>query len=298
MDSRWVKGTAVVGVVVVAGALGACSKKKNPVEPQAKPEVTNALTITGLDYAFGVEGAVKAGVTKMTFKNGGKDIHMVAGGKLKPGKTVADIQKALTTDDDKDDKLVFDMSVEATNFPQILTPGASTTTYPTLTEGTFGLVCYFSTAEGKPHFAAGMINEFKVAAGTETVEPEPSLTATIDDKTFGLPDITSGKQTIKVTNNGKSDHDLTFVKLNDGKTFDQMVVVLDKFFQGKAKLSELPGGIAGGIVPVKPGTSGVVEIDLPPGKYVAMDTQSKSEGDGNEYFRDKNGGFRKEFTIA
>jgi hypothetical protein len=305
--TRLHRSTALlVGAALV---LTACADKKNHSTPQASsssttapPVAVPAVSVDAIDYGYSVSGTATAGVTKITFTNKGQDFHMMGVARLKDGKTVQDFLAALKTDDEADDAAVqADPDETVDGLPSVLTPGASSTTYATLQTGTYALVCFFpGKDDGQPHFLKGMVNALTVTASTGTpVEPAAQAEVTTTDTKLTVPDLTSGKGTYKYTNSGTTTHSLIFVKLHDGKTFDEMVAWLDKYFQGQAKLDDRPGDVWGGVEATA--KTAWFDLDLPPGKYLALDTESPDsagDADGKEFFRDAQGGLRAEFTVA
>jgi len=297
-----------LGLVLAAtSGLAACGDDKADVDTAASPSVSspsasaapveNAVTITGVDYGYTLDKpAVDSGTAKIAFVNGGKDAHMLVISQIAPGKTFKDAQAALATQDEKDDEGIF---VETDGYPagapQILTPGAKTTTYTNLNAGSYALICFFPTPDGKPHFAAGMLAEFTVNA-TATTAPAPVATAeaTVVEGKITIPDLSSGKATLKVTNAGKSAHDFTVVSTPPGKTFAEVLAAVDKYFQGQGKVADIAGVFHGGLTTLPAGTSGVLELDLPPGTYYVICTEG--EGDGKEHFRV--GTEKVEFKVA
>jgi uncharacterized cupredoxin-like copper-binding protein len=305
----------VVVAVGLAVALTACSEKKkddpavvasggssSAAATTAPPAEVNAVKIDALDYGYNVGGTVKSGLTKITFANTGKDFHMLEMAKLKDGKTAADALAALTSDAEADDKATF-VDPEATidGKPSILTPGASTTSYAKLEKGAYALICFFPMPDGKTsHFQKGMVAALTVT-DEETAMTEPATQGEVvtDDKKLTVPDFSSGKGTYKYTNNGSGTHALLIVQLHDGKTYEDFITWADKYFTGQAKLADRPAETWGGIEATK--KSAFLELNLPPGKYVVLDTESpedKAEEEGGEYFRDAQGGLRAEFTVA
>ena len=61
----------------------------------AAPQGSPLVTINLIDHAFQVSGPLTAGGT-LRLVNMGTEFHMLGIGKLKPGKTMADVQKALS----------------------------------------------------------------------------------------------------------------------------------------------------------------------------------------------------------
>ena len=102
---RW--GRSRTGVValsaVLAFGLVACGDDGDDDGGNAQPAPTTApapqgsalVTIDMVDHAFQVSGPLTAGGT-IRLNNKGAEFHMVGMGKLKPGKTMADLQRALS----------------------------------------------------------------------------------------------------------------------------------------------------------------------------------------------------------
>lgn len=295
---------AFAGLLVIGLALTGCGGEKkggaatSPSAATTTPAETNAVAVEAIDFGYTVSGTAKSGLTRITFKNTGTELHMLDVSKLKEGKTAADALAALKTDDDKDDAATFvdpDDSLDAQ--PNILSPSATTTVWTKLESGTYALVCYVpGEKDGQPHFLKGMVNALTVTADATTApEPQTQGEITTDDKKLTLPDLSSGKGTFKYTNSGDTTHSLLLVKLNDGKTFADFVTWVDKYFEGKAKFADRPGDLWGGVESTE--ETAFLELDLPPGKYLALDTDSPEDED-EEYFRDSQGGLRAEFTVT
>jgi uncharacterized cupredoxin-like copper-binding protein len=278
----------------------------------AKPTTPAAseLTVGGVDYGYTLsKPSVPAGHTRLTFTNEGKDMHMLAFGELAAGKTLADAQKALASPDDADDKAVFahydEDEPNVSNEPDILTAGAETTTWIEFKKpGTYAMVCFFPVAGEKPrpggpppfHYERGMLNVLTVTEATTpaTTLPAPTAEATMADGKITIPDLSSGKATLKVTNSGTSDHNFFVVGLKDGKTPKDVIAWAAGYFEeGKGTLDTLPGTFNGGIGGVAPGASGILELDLPAGKYAVLCTESTD--DDKDHFDQ---GELVEFTVS
>ncbi len=304
MQNKLRRTSAVVGLVLATmSGLAACGDDDTDGDTNAQPSAaatsasptppaTNEVTITGVDYGYTLDKpAVDSGTAKITFVNGGKDGHMLAIGEIAAGKTLPDVVAALQSESEDDDKAVLptfdDDNAGPFGTPQVLTPGSKTATWVEFAKpGNYVLVCFFSTPEGKPHFAAGMVNQLVVNA-TATTAPAPTATAeaTLADDKITVPDLSSGKAVIKVTNAGKKNHDFTVVAAALGKTFDLTITAVDTYFQGKAKVDSIAGVFQGGMSAIKPGTSTFLEIDLKPGTYYVICTESDTDDDGKEHFR-------------
>ena len=316
MHMRLRRTTAAMGIALAAMAgLTACGDDGSDVDTDAQPTAAatsaaptppaeNAVTITGVDYGYTLDKpAVDSGTAKITFANGGKDAHMLAIGLIAPGKALKDVVAALQTEGEEDDKAVLptfaDPNAGPFGTPQVLTAGSKTASWVDFKPGSYALVCFFPTPDGKPHFAAGMVNELKVNDAATTA-PAPTATGevTLTEGKLTVPDLSSGKAILKVTNAGTKNHDFTVVAPAPGKTFDQTTALVDSYFQGKAKVEEIAGVFQGGISAIKPGTSAFVEIDLKPGTYFVICTESdQDQGEGgNEHY--KLAGEKFEFKVA
>ena len=307
--------TAVAGIVLAAMAgLAACGDDDTDGDTNAQPTaaatsasptppVENAVTITGVDYGYTLDKPdVDSGLAKLTFANGGQDAHMLAIGEIAAGKTITDVAAALKSEGEEDDKAAIPGfgSPDAGPFgtPHVLTPGSKTTAWVEFDKpGNYALVCFFPTADGKSHYEVGMINQLVVnPTATTAAAPTPTAEATLAAGKLTIPDLSSGKAVIKVTNAGKKKHDFTIVAPIPGKTLEDTTKVVDNYFQGKAKVAEIAGVFQGGIGAIKPGTSSFVEIDLKPGSYFVICTESDTDGDGKEHFRLANE--KVEFKVA
>lgn len=255
------------------------------------------VRIVGTDYRFAVGDAVRAGLVGITFANDGEDFHMLAIRRLADGKTFRDLDLALGNDDASDDESVFAAGPGVDGVPSVLTPRAATRTYASLSPGTYGLVCYFPASDGVPHFKKGMLASLVVLGRSGESPSPPDVDGEIATTASRLtvPDLSSGEGTFRYVNRDPAAaHGLTFVRLHDGKALGDFVTWLDAYFQGIATFAQRPVDIWGGLEAVR-GTA-YVTLDLPPGRYLALDTESAG-AEGREFFRDEYGALRAEFTV-
>jgi hypothetical protein len=95
------KLSRVVGLVAIAAlGLAACGDDDEESAETTTPTTARAqgsasVTVDMTDYAFGVSGPLTAGGT-LKVANRGKEFHLMHISKLKPGKTLADLQTALS----------------------------------------------------------------------------------------------------------------------------------------------------------------------------------------------------------
>ena len=96
------KRSRVVGLVAIAAlGLAACGDDDDTEETTSEttavttPQGSSSVTVDMTDYAYAVSGPLTAGGT-LKVANRGKEFHLMHISKLKPGKTLADLQTALS----------------------------------------------------------------------------------------------------------------------------------------------------------------------------------------------------------
>lgn len=283
-----------------ADTSGSASAPVASASAPAPAPVENVVTITGVDYGYTLDKpAVDSGTTKINFVNAGKDAHMLAVAQMAPGKVLKDVIAALQSEDRKDDEAVLPSAggddPGVPGVPEPLSPGAKTATYTELKPGSYALICFFPTPDGRPHFLAGMVNELKVnEAATTMPVPETTAEASLTEGKITLPDLASGQATLKVSNTGKETHNFTVVAPVAGTTFDETLKLVDAYFIGKSKVDSIAGVFQGGLTALQPGASGYLELDLPAGTYYVLCTEG--DGENQEHFRV--GGEKAEFTVT
>jgi hypothetical protein len=178
----------------------------------AAPQASGSVTVDMSEYAFAVSGPLTAGGT-IKLANRGREFHVAAMGKLKPGKTLADLQTALSQSGPEGGGGETTTTVGGAT-TTTARRGATTTSstaaggagggegagdpteevldllgppggfmspnesvevnVPNLGAGTYAFVCFIpSEGDGVPHFAKGMISQMEVIEGT----PPPAPTA-------------------------------------------------------------------------------------------------------------------------
>lgn len=251
----------------------------------------NTLALDMQDYSFGVTGELKPGTTTLAMKNSGTEMHMAAFFRLKQGKTLADLQAALGSEDENAMSGVTDGEVDSPG--GLLSPGqAQEVTTDFLGAGTYAVVCFLPTAGEQtavPHFAKGMINSFQVGgAPTEATAPKADATYTIDDgRIDGPKTLKAGENILKMTSSGKGPHEFVVVKKRTPETtYDD----IDKFFTGlfesqtpppKGYLDNAPGVVVADTFDVATGNTVSVAADLQPGSYLIGCAREPDEDEGD-----------------
>lgn len=215
------------------------------------------------DTAFSGPDQVTAGLVKVTVKNEGKEPHSAGFVKFKEGKTVDDLTAVLKANpqDFAGALALVDLMGGTNNTP----PGQTAEAWITWTPGNYAVLDFSGVAKG-------LIKSFKVVEGTAGVvaEPQADVDATLKDFQISMPsELSAGKHTFKITNQGPQQHELIVAHLAPGKTGDDLL----KFIESAGPNSTTPPPIVGqptGFSPVAAGVVGYQDFDFTPGSYVAI----------------------------
>lgn len=227
---------ARASVLLLAALLLSCDR--TPPPPAAQTQAT-ALRIVTTDYAFTAPDTVPAGLTNMVMVNQGKEPHQAVVFRADSVKTQAEVQAALMSP-------TIPSWINVPGGPNGAMPGDSANTMATLTPGNYWLVCFLSGADGKPHFAKGMLKSFVVKpAGMAMAMPAGDVTITTKDFAFEVtPAITAGTHTIRMVNAGPQLHEIGVFKLAPGATMATVQAWVKGGMKGMPPMMPV-GGIAG-----------------------------------------------------
>lgn len=197
--------TAGFAVLLVATTLVACGD--NNSKSSSSSGGGSALEVTLADYAFGVSGKLTQG-GQIHLKNAGDELHVMGLTKLKDGVTVDQLRTALKdADPHSQEDPTKDLTTEQIGWPgAFVAPGQDVTlSAANLTPGHYGMVCFMpQEGTGKPHFSLGMVNDFKVEAGTakQTKKPDATYNVTPGKPLEGPAKLKAGTHTIEITGRG------------------------------------------------------------------------------------------------
>lgn len=279
----------VVGLMLLAMVLGACMPAATPTAvPTAKPKPTDVpapptaeatlpeIKIDAADYSYTAPENVTAGWMRVILTNSGQEPHHVQFLRLNDGVTVQQFEDALKQAEGP--ALAMTKQVGGVG---AVHPGGSAQAVLNLTAGGYVILCLIpSPADKVAHHVKGMIKSLTVADGNNQVaEPVASLTVELKDFMFAMPDsLPVGKIVIKVTNQGPEPHEFNILRLEDGKTVEDV-----KAFLGGAG-GPPPFAPVGGMNGLDVGLSGYAEFDLAPGNYVAICNIPSPKGNGTPHF--------------
>ena len=250
----------------------------------------NSLAVDMKEYSYALSGQLQAGTSTVSLKNSGAELHMAAFSLLKDGKTEADVQAALRSEDDSALESVVEAQLDAPG--TVLSPGRSEkVTTDLLGAGTYAIICFIPTAGESapiPHAAKGMLATFTVAPGAvEGKAARPDAEYTIDDgRNDGPPTLKAGENALRMTSAGAGPHEFIVArKSTPSTTYDDIdTFFTDLFESDKAPptgyADTAPGIIAASSFDVATGKTILVTVDLEPGDYlIGCALSGEEEGD-------------------
>ena len=296
-----VKLYLVIGLMLLTMVLGACAPAVTPTAaPTAKPKPTEVpvqptaeaatlpeITIDAVDYSYTTPETIVAGWVRVILTNSGQEPHHVQFLRLNDGVTVEQFEDALKQGEGP--ALAMTKQVGGVG---AVHPGGTAQAVLNLPTGEYVILCFIpSPADKVAHHAKGMIKSLTASDGdNQAAEPTASLTVQLKDFMFDLPDsLPAGNTVIKVINEGPEPHEFNILRLEEGKTVEDVV----KFLNGEAG-GPPPFAPVGGMNGLDVGLSGYAELDLAPGNYVAICNIPSPKGNGAPHFML---GMVKEFTV-
>ncbi|HEY7137724.1 MAG TPA: hypothetical protein VIB48_21905 [Acidimicrobiia bacterium] len=120
---------------------------------------TPTAHVTASEYKFDTSG-LKAGDNLVEFKNSGIQLHMVLAAPMQPGKTLADVKTAMSSDNQSAPPPIdFEKAVGA----EVVDPGQSVFVHWNLSPGKYAMLCFLNDhTGGPPHFTMGMLQELDI----------------------------------------------------------------------------------------------------------------------------------------
>jgi hypothetical protein len=208
------------------------------------------------EFSFDAPDTLPAGFTRVNLMNHGVEAHHIMFARLDSGHVVGELLQELRAN--KIPSWVTWLGGPAGTMPE-----AMTETVVELTPGSYALLCVVQTAEGVPHLAKGMVRQLTVTpTAASTTPPTPDINLTLTDYAFGVDKpITAGAHTIRVENLADQAHELLLVKLEPGKTVQDLVK------WGQKREGPRPGTPIGGTTPQSKGVVNYVMATFTPGNY-------------------------------
>lgn len=209
---------------------------------------------------------VTAGPAQLNLVNEGMEPHHVQLVKLNEGVTMDDVGTALATGNPG-------ALLEIGSFAGgtgVVDPGSESTAdaLVDLEEGTYVMLCFIEGPDGLPHLAKGMVEAFEVGpAGADAAElPAPDVTVNMVDFGYDANELPSSGVVELVNTSDAQAHEMTLLRLAEGKTGQDVAA----FFDGEAP-GPPPFSAVGGIQGLMPGASQLLVMeDAAPGEYLMI----------------------------
>jgi len=241
----------------------ACGSNKDATAGAAGHDVSRVIDVTARDNSFdmGPMRPIGAGPVTLRLHNTGTEDHQVLLARLRTGATADSVGTALRSGDEG--KALG--QIDFTGGSNTVAAGASQESTSDLAPGDYLMLCLVPGPDGVPHVAKGMVMPFQVIVAKGAPNPPAAVgEVRLHDYGFTLP-AGFGKGTYKVTNDGPQPHELTLVRLAEGRTAADVGAYFTSGGRGSPPFTS-----AGGVGAVTIGTSAYGHFDLAPGNYLAL----------------------------
>ena len=169
--------------------------------------------------------------------------------------------------------------IEGFGGPNGVAPGETRSATAVLEPGRYMLICVIPDADQVPHAAKGMLHEFTV---TDAAEAEPGDLGEHDGPhvemvDFGFVGETTFEagETVRVTNNGRQNHEVVAYRLKDGASLEDVLAN-----EEDPTAVDKPTDDGAGLGLVAPGRTADFTLPETPGDYVLICFVPDVNGDG------------------
>lgn len=251
----------MTGMLMLAGCQAAPPTAASPAISSASGAQT--ITLKGADFSFEGPAEVQSGWVTVNFQNVGLQAHHAQFARLNDGVTPQQLQDAL-----KQSEGAAMALVTLVGGPSVIDPNGNANVTMNLAPGQYMVLCFLPDTDGAPHLAKGMASMLTVKGNGPSTAAEPKADVTVNaaDFHYTMPaEVKAGKQVWKFINDGPQPHEIVLMKLEEGKTPDDVFAFFAKP-EGKPPFTSLGGmqGISKGAAPA------FINLDLQPGNYIAL----------------------------
>lgn len=255
---------SAAAITLVALTLTACQPiTMSAAQDQPGEVAVPQIMIQAHDFTFDLPEKIGAGLVSVVLENHGMEPHHLQLARLNDGVTPEQLLAALQQGPEA--------AMTMVTFPGgagPIDPSGRQEALVELTPGLYVVLCLIPSPDGTPHVAKGMIDFVEVVAGqaaSTAMSPQVDGEVRLLDYSFVLPgEIKAGRQVWRVVNEGTEVHEISLIKLTDGKTMEDVL----HFMMHPAGAP--PFTNAGGFQAIDPGKSGYLPLDLTPGDYIAI----------------------------
>ena len=223
------------------------------------------VAVRAYDYGFRSPQSVPAGTITFRLTNDGREVHHLWIVRLDEGKTPSDFMRAMNAWGSALKMPAWALDVGGPN-----NVGAGQTAEGTMTldPGTYMLVCWVQSPDGRPHVMKGMVKALHVTAqgAAAPAEPKADVVMTLDDYSFTVSSpIKAGRRTIRFENRANQSHEAVIARLLPDKSLTQAIVWMNEGQAGPTPV-EMLGGASG----IAKGRHMFITADFTPGTYVLL----------------------------
>lgn len=247
--------------LALAAAMAGCGPA---AEPAATPVAPPVATFTATEFAFSGPDTLAAGPTTFHLASAGAELHHITLVRFDEGHTLEEFLAAMQAGPPPD-------WAHFMGGPNPPAPGASTETTVVLSPGSWAMLCFVPSPDGVPHVAKGMSKAFTVVpTDTPAQEPTAHIVMTLRDYDFDLSTpLTAGTHTFRVENTAAQDHEIFLVRLDEGRTVQDVAAFVGAMEAGTAS-GPPPGVPMGGVASMAPGQRNWFTATLTPGEYAML----------------------------
>lgn len=213
--------TAHTRILLVA-LLAGCTIEDDAAQHTASPPVVALAMVNG---SFQAPDTIDAGLATFRFANLGAEIHYAHAVRLDSARTVPEFlaayAEAVRTAGPRP------TYITRSGGPGGTAPGDTSAVTHMIEPGNYVWICPIDDSQGIPHFARGEARTFVVRAAASDAKPLPPPEATgvirLINFGFHLPaPLEAGHHTLRIINDGPDPHDLAMLKLEPGKTVEDV----------------------------------------------------------------------------
>ena len=217
---------------------------------------SDPVRVEATEYAYEMPDQIEGGLVTMEFVNAGEQVHEWALGRLKEGRSEADLRTELLTG-----KIASLESVDDVGGVPAMTPGATLGLARELEPGQYVFFCSMPAPNGYADFQLGMIRGFEVAGTSAAEPPEVGGTITVRDTAIDVPALETGTHTLRLVNEADDVRELKLLSLKPGKQPRDLESWFDDRLRG-----DPPADILGVLGRLAPGATAYATISFETGR--------------------------------
>jgi hypothetical protein len=267
-DERDAGGIATTTQPAVTTAGGGAPTPSGATEvptTAAAPEPAQ-VDATLSEYKIDMPAEIPSGFVRVSATNTGTLTHHLILGRIHDGSTFEQLIQTFATD-----QMAAEGMIDFYGGPNGVDPGTTVSADLNLLPGNYIAICVIPGADGVPHAAMGMFAPVTVTDGGAVADLsalDVEATITLSEYDFTITPGFDGKGRVLVTNNGSQAHEVAVSRIGEGGSLDEFksTLIADPATLDPAVAARYTES-GGGITPIAPGMSAIVEFDLAEGDY-------------------------------